>query len=411
MQPSTTLRVAIVACVLAFGGRAARSDERGPRPVTLEAARDAVGHAPRQRTAIARTTAAAEAIPAAGGWPATSFGVFTNYRTARLGLLASLPLPVFGTARARTASVAIARAERDVATAGATVVELELRRDITRAWLELARAEARAAASATSAQRQAALSEIARQRFDAGDVSHADAVQTDAAARRARARASADATAIGSASAELAALLGWDPDQRLHADGALPSPASIPSLAELRQRRAAHPSARAATAQLAVETTRIAEAQAGRWPSVSLDTEAAFDDPTLPGTDLRVGLTLSLPLLGRHGAAERAAVARSHVAQLEHDATVSALDGAIVAAYRRFEAARDNATALASDVVPAQRQAAELAREAYTEGAGGLASVLEAERALAEAEVEASDARVDAAIAHAELTWAVGHEP
>ena len=83
----------------------------------------------------------------------------------------------------------------------------------------------------------------------------------------------------------------------------------------------------------------------------------------------------------------------------------------MVAAYRRLDAARARVTAMEEDVLPAARAASDVARESYHEGVGGLASVLEAERLLAESELEAWDARVDAAQSYADLVWASGGSP
>ena len=79
-----------------------------------------------------------------------------------------------------------------------------------------------------------------------------------------------------------------------------------------------------------------------------------------------------------------------------------------MATYRRYQAARELARALEEEVLPTQRGAAELAREAYRERQGGLVAVLEADRSLADAETEWVDARVNAAVTWAELEWAVG---
>ena len=133
-----------------------------------------------------------------------------------------------------------------------------------------------------------------------------------------------------------------------------------------------------------------------------------LDDPTLPGDDFAIGLTLELPLLGKTGATERAAAARQKAALVERDAALAGLDGALVAGYRRYQAARGRALTLADQVLPAQREAAELARKAYQEGQGGLVAVLEADRTLAEAAAEAIEALADADSALADLIWAAG---
>ncbi len=376
-----------------------------PRTVTLKEALAAAPRAPAHQVAHSQVTAAAGEVTAAGAWPSTSVGVSSSKSTARLGVVASLPLPLFGTLGA---SRDVARADLDVARASASSVDGDLRRDVTRAWLTLAAAEARAEMSAQASSRQESLVVIAKARFDAGDSPRVDVVTAQAGAARARADAAADAAAIASASAELAALLGWDPTAPLHAGGGIPAPSDVPPLASLRQRRRNHPRARVAAAQVDAEAARVRQVRASHRPSLSLDLESLFDDPTLPGNDYRIGLTVELPLLGKGSAARSAAVARRHAAELERDATLTSIDGAIVAAYGRYRAAAARAHALSTEVLPAERSAAELARTAYREGQGGLVTVVQAERALAEAEAQATEARAQAALARAELAWAAG---
>ncbi len=390
--------------LLSFAGLVSNASA-APRSVTLEQARAAISRAPAHKTAASEISAAAESTDAAGAWPATTVGISSSRRTARFGLVASFPIPVFGTLGANRA---VARAELDLARARARSVDGDLERDVTVAWLALARAEAIAALSEQAAARQDTLLRIARTRFEAGDVPQVDVTTAQANAARAQADANADRAAIASASADLAALLGWDPIAPLSAAGGIPDPGDVPSLAELRRRRSGHPDVRVASAERDVREADVREARAGHRPALSLDLESMFDDPTLPGNDYRVGLTLELPLLGKGSAATKSAVARQRTAELAREETVSAIDAAIVAAYHRYAAAVERLRVLSEEVLPAQRLAAELAREAYTEGQSGLVTVVEAERALADAEAQGIEARADAATARAELAWATG---
>jgi len=397
---------AVLAAWLVAVSSAGHADPARAHRLRLSEALAAVGRAPAHRAGEAKVGAAREAVPAAGAWPATVLSVSTTHKTERFGAVASLPLPIFGTIGAGRD---VAHAELEVAQKELGADDLGAVRDVTRAWIELARAEALAELSTRTADREQELATITRTRMQSGDASRAEVVAADAAARRAGARAAADQTTIAARSAELAALIGRDPDGALHAEGGLPAlGADVPSLATLRGRRDGHPDARAAAARADVEQAKVGEARASRWPALSLDLEALIDDPTLPGNDYRIGLTVELPIFGRGAARQRAAQASQRAAVADRRRTIAALDGALVAAYRRYQQARALARALEEDAVPAQREAASLAREAYREGQGGLAAVLEADRTLAETEAEAVGARADAAIARADLEWAGG---
>jgi outer membrane protein TolC len=400
------------ATVIAAAGAAAAEPPSGPgRAVTLATAVAAVAAAPEHRVAVAERRAAGADVDAAGAWPGTTLTVNTSRRTARLGVVAAVPLPVFGTLAANRA---VARAELEVATAQVGAIDLGLRRDVAKAWLELARVEARAALSAQSAIREEELATITQRRLDSGDASRAEVVQAGAAAKRARAQATVDGIAIAAASAELARLLGWDPDVVLHADGGFPPLTDVPGFEALSEGRARHPDARIAAARTDAEAARVTEASRARWPRLSLDLEAALWDPTLgpdpsmPESDYRLGVTVELPIFGKTSEAVAAAAARRDAARAALEGTMIALDGQIVAAHTRYAAARERARAIAEDVLPAQREAAALARAAYKEGQGGLVAVLEADRGLADVEADGIDALAEAAAARAALAGAAG---
>ena len=373
--------------------------------ITLPRALAAAARSPLSRTGQAREAAAAAEVNAAGGWPATSIGITTARRSTRLGLTASLPLPLFGTLGASTAA---ASADLEVTRLESAAALLDLRHQITRAWLELARAEAHATLTEAAARREQELADVTQKRFEAGDAARAEVVAADAAALRARAQAAAQADDIAGASAELAALLGWDPEAPLRAAGGLPALTAPPTLAALRARLPRHPAAAVARSAVTAAGVRAVATRTETRPRLSLDLEAMLDDPTLPGNDYAIGVTLELPLWGHGSAAVRAARAHQHALALERDSVLTAAAGQLVAAYRRAQAAQARARALADDVVPAQREAATLAQAAFSEGQASLVVVLEAERALAEVELEALDARADSAQAHSDLEWAAG---
>lgn len=381
------------------------TDTQQAQLITLPRALAAAARAPQSRTGAAREAASAAEVRAAGGWPATSLGVTTARRTTRLGLTASLPLPLFGTLGASTAA---ASAELAVTRAESAAALLELRHQVTRAWLELARAEARATLTEAAARREQELADVTLKRFDAGDAARAEVVAADAAARRARALAAAEVADIAGASAELATLLGWEPEAPLRAAGGLPALAAPPALSALQARLPHHPAAALASSAVTAAGARAVAARSETRPRLSLDLEAMLDDPTLPGNDYAIGVTLELPLWGHGSAAVRAARAHQHALALERDGVLAAAAGQLVATYRRAEAAQARARALADDVVPAQREAATLAHAAFGEGQASLVVVLEAERALVEVELEALDARADSAQARSDLEWAAG---
>lgn len=376
--------------------------EPAPREVPLADALGAVGAAPTHQVAVAQQREVAALVDAAGAWPATTVSAATTSQTARLALAAGLPLPIFGTLGANRA---VARGELAVAIAEVRATDLQLARDVAAAWFGLARAEAHADAAKRSAEREADLVRITSERFAAGDASHADVVLAGAAAKRLAARAVAATGEVAVASIELATALGWDPALPLRAAGGLPA---VPDRAPTG---GAHPEVVVAARRTDAQRARVTEASRARWPRLALDVEAAIGDPTLPATDYRIGIAAEIPLFGHGTAAVHAAEARLATAEVERTTATAKVGAALARARARFAAATALSTSLAGEVLPAQLEAADLSRAAYREGQTGLVVMLEAERALADAEAEAIDARADAALAYVELAWASGAPP
>jgi len=376
-----------------------------PRAVTLQQAIEASSQAPEAQASTLRTRAADADVQAAGAWPASSLSVGTTRSTARFVVGATFPLPVFGTLGA---NIKVARAAGVEALREEAALRLELRRRVTAAWLDVAHAQERATLLTEAATREDALADFVNKRAEEGDAPHAETVLARAAAARVRAEANAAAASVAAASAALAGVLGWDPLLPLHAEGGLPAPTDTTPVGNPAAGIGAHPGVRLAAARVSSAGARVVEAKSAQWPELSIEGEADIDDPTLPGTDLRAMLVVGIPLFGGRSAGVRAASVRQDAARADLEATRRTAVAERVAAFRRRQASALTAHALAEQVVPAQRESVALVRSAYEEGAGSLATVLEAERTLAEVEIERVDALAEAALAQAELEAAMG---
>lgn len=384
-----------------------RAEEPAPRVVGLDEVLAAARQAPAYAAARAHSHAAAKAVEAVGGLPPTTMTLGTSRLQARFIAGVQVPLPLFGRLGAARD---VARAEHQAARADASKVDLVLFHDVTVAWYGLAHSQSRAELAAAQATRATRLAQVAHHRFDAGDVPRQDAVQADAGAARAVAEAKSEQAQVEAASAGLAMLLGWDPTFSLRARGGLPDRfPSAPSLQFLEARLDFHPALAAVDAQVAAARARVVAASRDQWPQLSLGTELEAFDPTLPGgPELRTMLNLDLPLFGRRSAARDTAEAERTAAQADRASLLSRERGTLVAAYRRYQAAQLQARNFARDVVPAAEDAARLSEVAYQGGQGGLVSVLDAERALADIKREWVDARLTAATALADLQLATG---
>jgi outer membrane protein TolC len=344
-------------------------------------------------------------------WPTTSLGAGTVLHSNYLIMIGHIPIPVTGTLAAARRG---ARAELGVARAEESGADFDLRREVVVAWIELAHSEAAATIADDAAAREGDLATVVHKRFDVKDASKAEVVAADAAAARAKAEAGSSHVLVEGASAALAGLLGWDPVALLHAEGGLPAPEEPPSLAELRSHVAIHPEVAQAAARIDVVGAELHSLAVENRPQFAFEFEVnafGFIAPAETLVDTKLILTVEFPFGGRYAEKRAAALQRERAARTEKDAAQRSSDGALVAAYRRWQAAASRARSLEADVLPAQREATRLASLAYKEGGNDLTAVLQQERALLDAEREAADARAESAAAYADVQWAMGIRP
>jgi cobalt-zinc-cadmium efflux system outer membrane protein len=406
------MRIAVVVA-LAVSSRVAWADQPDRTSITLREALNASARAPAASVPGHEIVAAEALVDAAAAWPDPSVHIGTNRLTARLVAGATVPLPIFGTVGAARAH---ARAEADVVRSDADLFQRGLRRRVVEAWVALARADGDVVTSAIAAQQAAELELIARGRLEAGEGADVDVTVAGAARARADVAAAEAERAEDAASAELAAVLGWDPAIRLRAEGGL-DVGHAGDLDALRARLAIHPERTAALRRVAAADASVAEAKTAYWPMVAIDAEISIDDPTLTnvqgqliGPDAQIGIAFDLPIFAHVGDKVRVARATADAERARLAVTQSELAGSLVAAYRRWQAASEQVEAIDRDVLPAQERAAALSAQAYREGARDLATALVAERDLAAVRAELNHDRADAATAFAELQLAVGGE-
>ena len=381
--------------------------------VTLAQVVEATARAPAAQVGGHDIAAAEASADAAAAWPNPSLHAGTSRLTAKLIASASLPLPVFGTVGAAQRA---AGAEARVVRAEAGLAMRDLRHRAVIAWIELTRAQADVAAQQIAAQQARELETIARGRLSAGTGADVDVTVAIAARARADVAVLSARWAADAASAELAGLLGWDPERRLSAAGELVIGPGDP-LAALRARLRVHPERAAAERRIDAADAAIARARSERWPALALEGELDYDDVSITEgrtawdrTDARIGVALDLPIFAQTGARARAAEATASAQRARLAAVDAELGGALAAAHARWQAATERLAALERDVVPAHNKAAALSMQAYREGARDLSSALVAERDLTAVRAEINDARAAAALAFADLAQAAGED-
>ncbi|HEX2687172.1 MAG TPA: TolC family protein [Kofleriaceae bacterium] len=401
-------RVVLLLAVLAT---IAHADDRAP--VTLEQALAATARSPGAQIGGHDIAAAEATVAAASAWPSPSLHLGTSRLTARFIASATLPLPIFGTVGAARR---VAAAEAQVVRAEVDLALRDLRHRVIVAWIELARARADVGAQQVAAKQAADLVTIAEGRLAAGTGAEVDVTVAIAARARANVAALAAERAEDAASAELAGLLGWDPERRLRAEGALVT-GPLGELEQLRGRLRAHPEHAAAEQRIAAAEASVDQRVAERWPGLALESEVDYDDVSIAEgrtvwdrTDARIGVSLELPVFAGIGDRARAARANAQAQRARLAALDAELGGRLSAAYARWRGATERLAAMEHDVLPAHAKAATLSMQAYREGARDLSSALVAERDLTSVGAEINDARAAAARAFAELALAAGED-
>lgn len=397
--------VAAVVVLFAVGSlRAAEPDIGSIRTWTLDQALAEVDRLPEIEAARAGQRAAAAEARAAGRFLDPSVSVSTHSITARESFGVAVPLPWPG----RGPRIEVARARVVEATMERDVSRLDARRALRDAWFGLAAAEDRARAMTERSER------IER------SASAVDALFTDGRASKldqSRARGEAALAAADAAQAE---------EQRAAAESALhfflssdagpfsterpwPPPPLEPPLSPATERVLAEsPRVRSAASRLDAAEASVRLARSARFPGVGVEAGADFDDPTQPGVDKNVGVVLTLPFRAGPGLA-LAEAERDRAAALLRQVrreTTAALD----AAWHSAHASRLRYEAMDAAVLPAAREAAELTGISYREGRSDLFRLLEAERALSDAELARADAYLEWGKAEAELLALTGEE-
>ncbi|HVT09479.1 MAG TPA: TolC family protein [Polyangia bacterium] len=391
---------------LAVQAPVARAETPAVRSVTFAAARAAgESAAPDVALATARDAVTRAQIGVAGALANPTLGVTTARETARLGVSASLPLPLFGQ---RGAAVAAARSDADAAALDVEAARAEGRFAASVAWLDLWEAEGRARLFAEAAADAARVAAIADEKFKAGSAPRVDVLRT--AADRARARADAEfaAAAVPAAAARLAIAMGDPALDRASAEGTADLELGHAQLADLLPLLPAHPAARRDRARVEAAAAHLRAEQRLRWPIVNADLTVNWRDPTLPGTDVIGGLAFEAPILNLRGGA----VARARAEQALEETTAALelrrLQSDLTDAYARAQGAGARARSLGSDVLPALEEVRRMTEEGYRDGRVDLLRLIDAQRARLDSRLAQIEAQAAWERALAEVERAVG---
>lgn len=300
-------------------------------------------------------------------------------------------------------------------------VRLNVVADVVAAYINLRDAQAQLAIAERTVQTRERSVELERVRHAAGETDALSLRQSLAELETTRARLPAIRQRVRTLESALSVLVGMSPAELMAPSDFGPGrladlqlPATLPGIlpSEMLLRR---PDIRAAEAELIAANAGIGVAKADRLPRLNLmgllgsaatDTSDLF---TASAETWGVGASVAGPLLdfGRGRARVRTAEALRDQAQTRYAVTVTTAFREVRDALTLYQSAEERVEAI-SRQVRAIEDSRDLAQIRYREGMIGLLQLLDAERALLEAELALSEAVRDRLTATATLFKVMG---
>lgn len=281
----------------------------------------------------------------------------------------------------RSARLAAADQERQLAVQALNARRAELRADVMAAYLDALGMQERVTLARSAIDVAGRATSAATRRVAAGKISPVEQTRSsvaEAIVNMELIQATAD---LSTARRKLAALMGTTVvEQPLVAPTFAFS--AIPDATELEARLDAAPRLRQARVQVAREDAQVGVERALRTPDVRVSVGSQRDRERGGGTRTVLGLSVPLPLFNRNQGHLASALQRADQARDELDAERLRLLSAAVDARQRLEVAQIQLDSLSSDVLPAAQQAYEAAVTGFELGKFGFLDVLDTQRAL-----------------------------
>lgn len=320
------------------------------------------------------------------------------------GLNATWEIDLFGRVRR---SIERDQAETQALAADLRGVQVSVAAEVVATYFELRGRQEQLSVAQRNADNQRDTLKLTDTRLAAGRGTELDSSRARAQLELTLARIPLLETAVAAATHRLSVLTGREPTA-LMADlmtpaplAALPTDVAVGTPADLIRRR---PDVQAAERRLAAATARIGVATADLFPRLSLNGTLATVSPTLGGLfEARSEAYSAGPLvswaffdLGRVKARIRASDADTRAQLATYEGTVlralEESENALIAYDRNRRAAEH-----LKDAAVAGREGARLARARFENGVSDFLPVLDAERALLEAEAHLAETRTNAA--------------
>jgi cobalt-zinc-cadmium efflux system outer membrane protein len=360
-----------------------------------------------QVTAVRRRRAVAEAeVQIAGQRPNPDF--ISAYTRAEPRLQYSLSQVVeLGGKRGRR--IDVARNELRLSELELDAALRALRHDLRAAYFNLSLARGNYDLGQQAVAQAKELADIARERFEAGDIARFEVLQANLGVDRATNDADRLANTERVARATMNQLLNREPDAPVDQRDSLFSRPGLISAQELIARSLSqNVDLRTAEQQIATEQSRLKLARAQRIPDLTLEPGIETFDSAFTHPGFKMQVTVPLPLFNRGRGDIDKSSAMLEQLKAEREAARQRIASEIARASLNVESARKQVEFYETKLLPDAERVRELANEAYRIGQTGLLSVIDATRNAREVRQAYLQALFDYQTAVADLEQAAG---
>lgn len=281
----------------------------------------------------------------------------------------------------RSARIAVAEQERNIAISEVAARRAELRADVITAYMDALTAQERVTLAQASLDLAHKSTDVTSRRVTAGKISPVEQTRSsiaEAAARLELTQAEAD---LALARRRLTAF--WasprQPDRPLIAPDA--AFGHLPVWSELAARLESSPQLRRAQSTVAGRDAQVALERAQRIPDLTM-TVGSQRERELGRRQGVIGLSVPLPLFNRNQGNTLSALRRADQARDDLEVERVRLNQALADAYQRAEVASAQTVTLRDQVLPAAQSAYDAAVTGFELGKFGFTDVLDAQRTL-----------------------------